>query len=520
MSSLTLTLTMPRLGETMDEGVIVGWMVAPGEAFKRGQPILELETDKTVVEFPALGDGALVETLAGPGDRVAVGSAIAHAAVANQADWAEAEAEDVAPAPAATEFSAKADVLSILRMPKLGETMDEGVIATWLLAEGESYGRGDAILEIETDKTVAEVPALYEGTLLRILAQPGQRLPVGAPIAEVSGRVEHQVPGTPQDASAQDAPQVPPAIPAPTAAGLRATPPARLLARRSEIDLGTVSGTGRRGRIELRDVEAAISTNASAGDLLWLQTKAGRIAYDVAGNGGRTHLLIHGFAGDRLAWAQMSAGLARAGQTAASMDLPGHGATEIDAVDLDDLAAAVTALAETLPRGLTLIGHSLGAAAAVMAAARLGSHVGRLVLLTPAGAGPRIGADFVHGMADARSAGELSHLLRLLGPLGGSLSDAALAQLAGQMARGRLKALAAAVATPDGRQRVDILRLLAKLKMPMSAVFGLGDAIVDPRDALNLPLNVAAHFVPTGHMPQWDAPRDLIDFILAGDNHG
>lgn len=50
----SLTLTMPRLGETMEEGVIVGWMVTPGTAFKRGQPILELETDKTVVEFPAL----------------------------------------------------------------------------------------------------------------------------------------------------------------------------------------------------------------------------------------------------------------------------------------------------------------------------------------------------------------------------------------------------------------------------------------------------------------------------------
>lgn len=185
-----------------------------------------------------------------------------------------------------------------------------------------------------------------------------------------------------------------------------------------------------------------------------------------------------------------------------------------------DLASAVAALARSLPRGLTLIGHSLGAVAAVMAAVQLGAHVGRLVLLTPAGAGPRIGAEFVHGMADARSAAELSHLLRLLGPRGGSLSDAALAEMAAQMARGRLKPLADAVATAGGRQRVDILRPLAQLTLPVSAVFGTADAIVDPRDALNLPLNVAAHFVPTGHMPQWDAARDLTDLILAGDDHG
>ena len=56
-------LKMPRMGETMDEGKLVAWLVQPGKAFKRGEPILEVETDKTIVEFPALGDGTLVESL-------------------------------------------------------------------------------------------------------------------------------------------------------------------------------------------------------------------------------------------------------------------------------------------------------------------------------------------------------------------------------------------------------------------------------------------------------------------------
>ncbi|MFD2815877.1 alpha/beta fold hydrolase [Paracoccus aerius] len=212
--------------------------------------------------------------------------------------------------------------------------------------------------------------------------------------------------------------------------------------------------------------------------------------------------------------------MARAGHTAVALDLPGHGATEAEGPHLAALADAVTRLAETLPAGATLVGHSLGAAAAVAAASRLGSRVARLVLLTPAGCGPRIGADFVHGMAQADSSGEVAHLLRLLGPKGGALSDAALRQMAGEMARRRLKDLAAQLATPDGRQRIDILRPLAQLDLPVSAVFGTDDRIVAATDALNLPLNVAAHFLPTGHMPQWDAPRELADFILNGGKHG
>lgn len=520
-----LTLTMPRLGETMDEGLIVGWMVAPGQSFRRGEPILELETDKTVVEFPALGDGVIEEFLAGPGDRVAVGAAIAQGQVANPADWADGNADTDAPVPQA------GTPRSVLRMPKLGETMDEGIVVNWLIPEGASYARGDAMLEVETDKTVAEVPALYEGRLLRILAQPGDRLPVGAPIAEVEGQVEEMSQPEPALMPAPDTSMLS-AAPATAYGGSasvgrpRATPLARRTARQHGVSLDDITGTGRRGRIERADVERAAKGRAGlaqplpAGDALWLQSSAGRIAYTVAGTGGRPYLLVHGFAGERSAWAQLSAAIARAGHTAVALDLPGHGATEVDAEDLDVLSDAVARLAETLPGKITLVAHSLGAVAAMGAAARLHQKLARLVLLTPAGCGPRIGADFVHGMAGAQSTGEVAHLLRMLGPKGGALSDAALEQMTGEMARGRLRSLARLLATPDGRQRIDILRALAKATVPVAAIFGTEDQIVSATDALNLPLNVAAHFLPTGHMPQWDAPRELADFILNGGQHG
>jgi pyruvate dehydrogenase E2 component (dihydrolipoamide acetyltransferase) len=490
------TLTMPRLGETMEEGTVVGWLVDPGKPFKRGDPILELETDKTVVEFPALGDGVLDSVLVGPGDVVPVGAPIATATVANAADWSDGEESAAEPT----------SDTNLLTMPRLGETMEEGVIVQWLVAEGASYGRGDAILEIETDKTVAEVPALYEGRLIRILAQPGERIAVGNPIAEVNGQVE-VVEAAPAAAPAVAA--VPPPVTHRPKADdrLRATPLARRIARQKGVALDTLQGTGRRGRIERADVERAGSAAPGA---------------EVEGSGGRLHLLIHGFAGDGTAWAVTAAALRRAGHRTAVFDLPGHGGNDAPAQDLAALTEAAFAVAQSLPGPLVLVAHSMGAAIAVALADRLGDKVSGLVLLTPAGCGPQIGAEFVHGMANATTAGEVGHLLRLLGPKGGVLSDSILTQMAAETARGRLKPLATVLASPEGRQRVDLIRALETLPegLPIRALFGTGDRIVSATDALNLPPRVAVHFLPTGHMPQWDAPREVVDLILKGAGNG
>ena len=74
---IQLKLLMPRLGETMDSATIAGWNVAQGDSFTRGDTLLELETDKTLVEYPALEAGRLVETLVAEGDVVDVGNPIA-----------------------------------------------------------------------------------------------------------------------------------------------------------------------------------------------------------------------------------------------------------------------------------------------------------------------------------------------------------------------------------------------------------------------------------------------------------
>lgn len=496
------TLTMPRLGETMEEGTIVGWLVAPGQKFQRGAAILEIETDKTVVEYPALGDGVVEATLVAAGDRVSVGAPIAVVTVTASEDWESDEAGGPAQA---TPDAATA----ILAMPRLGETMTEGVIIRWLVAEGAAYARGQAILEIETDKTAAEVPALSDGKLIKILAAEGTRQPVGAPIAEVIGEVEAPVRAPAVSVAAPPAPS--PKVPASVSSGgrRRATPLARRIAREAGIALDGIQGSGRRGRIERRDVEQ------SRPGLV-----AGRIAFDKLGDKGETFLLIHGFAGDRSSWVATASGIARAGHTAIVPDLPSHGASEAEAQGLDELVEALSTFAAGLPGRLHLVGHSLGGAVATGLATRLGPKAASLTLIAPAGIGREIDGSFILGMAEATTAGEVAHLLRLLGPKADGLSDQALAETAAQLARGRLKALAQALVGPQG-QKIDIVRQLVKLAeaMPVRALIGTEDRVIPAAQAFNLPPAVAVHFLSAGHMPHWDLPRESIS-LITGVAHG
>ena len=149
-----------------------------------------------------------------------------------------------------------------LTLPRLGETMEEGRIVRWLKQAGESYRRGDVLLEVETDKTTVEVPALEDGALITILAAEGATVPVDTAIATIAGDAS----------SSQTASQSAAAVPAEAASkttapaaqasaiafradhGPRASPAARRLARAAGIDLSTVAGTGRQGRVQGWDI--------------------------------------------------------------------------------------------------------------------------------------------------------------------------------------------------------------------------------------------------------------------------
>ncbi|MGW1738354.1 dihydrolipoamide acetyltransferase family protein [Nocardia sp. NPDC001965] len=172
-------------------------------------------------------------------------------------------------------------------MPRLSDTMEDGVVATWLKQVGDPVIRGEVVAEIETDKALMELEAYEDGVLEQILAEAGTRVAIGEPIAFVgdgstAGAPTGQERSRAGAARDNDVPRAAPAParpgPAPTADTVQFTPAdtgerqkssplARKVARELGVDLAAVAGTGPGGRITRRDVESAHRTAAAtAGD--------------------------------------------------------------------------------------------------------------------------------------------------------------------------------------------------------------------------------------------------------------
>ena len=184
-----------------------------------------------------------------------------------------------------------------IQLPALSPTMKEGKILKWLKAEGEKVSSGEAIAEVETDKSNLEVETYDDGVLLKILVPAGETAAVGAPIAFIGAKGE-TVDAAALAAAAKPAP-APAAVPAPAPAPaappppvaraappppapaqvvplrrpeaapagdvrLRASPLAKRMAQEAGVDLGSVQGSGPQGRIVKRDVQAAMSAPAAA----------------------------------------------------------------------------------------------------------------------------------------------------------------------------------------------------------------------------------------------------------------
>jgi pyruvate dehydrogenase E2 component (dihydrolipoamide acetyltransferase) len=184
-----------------------------------------------------------------------------------------------------------------IQLPALSPTMKEGKILKWLKAEGDKVSSGEAIAEVETDKSNLEVETYDDGVLLKILVPAGESAAVGAPIAFIGAKGETvdvaalaaAVKPAPALAAAPvPAPAAPP--PAPPASAARAAPPApaqvlplrrpeaapagdgrlrasplaKRMAQEAGVDLGSVQGSGPQGRIVKRDVQAAMSAPATA----------------------------------------------------------------------------------------------------------------------------------------------------------------------------------------------------------------------------------------------------------------
>ena len=160
-------------------------------------------------------------------------------------------------------------------MPSLGADMEDGILVEWLKAQGDTVARGDIIAVVETEKGAIEIEIFEDGKIEEILVPEGRKVPVGSPLAKISGAgeaavseaVEPAVPVAVEEPAAPDtAPEIvgiPPIIN--KISDVRASPAARLFAREHDIDLSEIAGTGPGGAIQLRDVEAAKPAPPSRG---------------------------------------------------------------------------------------------------------------------------------------------------------------------------------------------------------------------------------------------------------------
>ena len=248
-------IIMPKQGLQMTEGIITQWLVREGDTIQEGKPFFEMETDKLSIVIDSTATGTVLKLLYEEGDMVPVTVVIAivgepgedYAALLEGGEAGEAET------PAAPQNAAGGELPGVhsVIMPKQGLQMTEGIITQWLAREGDEIQEGQPLFEMETDKLSIVIDSTATGTVLKLLYEEGDMVPVTEVIAYIGA------PGTDVDALLAGAAQ-PQSEAAPAEGGrVFASPRARTAAEDWGVELSTVAGSGPDGLIIERDVLGA-----------------------------------------------------------------------------------------------------------------------------------------------------------------------------------------------------------------------------------------------------------------------
>ncbi len=246
MPDTMVPITLPEMGESVTQGSIVEWRKKVGDYVAEGDPLVDVTTDKVDVEVPATVSGVLDQILVDEGATVGVGTVLARIDTASSGNGA-----------AAPDFEPARTV--VVTLPQMGESVAEGTIVEWQKHAGDSVREGDPIVSVTTDKVDVEVPASATGVIANVLAQEGQTVTVGAPLAEIALSDSRTV-ASDNRARAGDTPAVAVRKPAPAGDNGRptaeaiATPQARRAARKLQLDIGRIKGSGPGGLVMRGDV--------------------------------------------------------------------------------------------------------------------------------------------------------------------------------------------------------------------------------------------------------------------------
>jgi pyruvate dehydrogenase E2 component (dihydrolipoamide acetyltransferase) len=287
---------MPKMSDTMEEGVIAKWHKKVGDQVKSGELMAEIETDKATMDYESYSEGTILYLGAKEGEPVKVNDVLAvvgkkgedYKALLESAGKsggdggkaADKPKEEVENAPTEKKSEKAIDTSNIkaeiVLMPKMSDTMEEGVIASWNKKVGDTVKKGELLAEVETDKATMEYESYHDGTLLYQGAEAGKAVPVNGVLAiigekdadwqtllkahqqKAGGKSETKAEPAKAEAKAPEpATKAAPveAAAEPSGGRVKASPLARMMAKEKGYDISRIKGTGDNGRVTKRDVE-------------------------------------------------------------------------------------------------------------------------------------------------------------------------------------------------------------------------------------------------------------------------
>jgi len=318
-------VNMPRLSDTMEEGVVAQWLKKVGDKIEEGDILAEIETDKATMEFESFHEGTLLHIGVKDGEAAPVDTLLAiigeegedisdileGKSSENSDDEAKADKkeskedsesdddeESGSGKNADEESSELPEGVIVVTMPRLSDTMEEGTVASWLKKEGDKIEEGDILAEIETDKATMEFESFNEGTLLFIGLKEGETAkvdsllaiigPEGTDVSDIAKKIgdssssekheekteksaekketaKEEAPKT-AEKKTEEKKQSKPAINN-SKERIFISPLAKKIAEEKGINLNQVEGSGENGRIIKSDIENFVPQTQTASDV-------------------------------------------------------------------------------------------------------------------------------------------------------------------------------------------------------------------------------------------------------------
>ncbi len=252
-------IKIPNVGESVSEVTIATWFKKVGDAVKKDEALVELETDKAAQELVSPEDGVVTEILVAEGENATVGTVIAKLGSGSGTKTLKEEAAPKAEAPKEEAPQAKASGGASINIdvPNVGESVSEVTVASWMKQPGDAVKKDEAIVELETDKAAQELVSPEDGVMGEILVAEGDVAKVGQTLCTLMAGASGGASPAPVAAATSSSSAIAPA------SGKAPMPSADRIIKEGGLDSTAIAGTGKDGRITKGDALAA-KANPSA----------------------------------------------------------------------------------------------------------------------------------------------------------------------------------------------------------------------------------------------------------------